>query len=140
MIYLDTNVWIYAAIAHPKYGRRCRELLEKVEKGELEVIISVQVLSEVAGVLYQQYGVKDPTEHVKAILSYPLHLVDVTPDIVLRAAEYARDYGILPYDGIHIASALSSMTAEILSADKELDKVGIIKRIDPLEFKFEGSR
>lgn len=135
MIYVDTNVWIYAAIAHPRYGRRCKEILERIEEGKLEAIISVQVLSEVAGVLYQQYRVKDPTEHVVAVLSYPMKIVDVTPDIVLRAVEYSRDYGILPYDGIHVASAVSSLATEILSADKELDKVDIIKRLDPLEFE-----
>ena len=134
MIYVDTNVWIYAAIAHPKYGKRCKAILERIERRELEAVISVQVLSEVAGVLYQQYRVKDPTEHVAAVLSYPMKIVDVTPDIVIRAAEYSRDYGILPYDGIHIASALSSLVTEILSADKELDKVSIIRRVDPLEF------
>lgn len=134
MIYVDTNVWIYAAIAHPEYGQRCKAILEQIEKGELEAVISVQVLSEVAGVLYQQYRVKDLTKHVTAILSYPMEIVDVTPDIVLRAAEYSRDYNILPYDGIHVASALSSLVTEILSADKELDRVDIIKRVDPLKF------
>ena len=134
MIYVDTNIWIYASIAHPKYGHRCKAILERIEKGQLEAVVSVQVLSEVAGVLYQQYHVKDPTKHVAAILSYPMKFVDVTPDIVLKVVEYSRDYGILPYDGIHVASALSSFITEILSADKELDKVGVIERIDPLEF------
>lgn len=134
MIYIDTNVWIYAAIAHPRYGRRCKAILEWIEKGELKAIISAQVLSEVAGVLYQQYR-EDPTKHVVAVLSYPVKIVDVTPDIVLRAVEYSRDYGILPYDGIHVASAVSSLVTEVLSADKELDKVDIIKRIDPLRFE-----
>ena len=135
MIYIDTNIWIYAITAHPRYGKKCRRILEALERGELEAAISVQVLSEVAGVLYQQFGVKDTVGQIEAILSYPLELIDVTPDIVLRAAEYSRDYGILPYDGIHVASALGRMTKEILSADGELDKVAAITRIDPLEFQ-----
>jgi predicted nucleic acid-binding protein len=134
MKYLDTNIWIYAIMAHPKYGEKCMQILEDLEKGALEAVISVQVLSEVANVLYRRFGIRDTVNHVGAILSYPLKVIDLTPDIVLRAAEYSRDYGILPYDGIHVASALSSFVTEILSADKELDKVGIVKRIDPLEF------
>jgi predicted nucleic acid-binding protein len=78
-------------------------------------LISTQVLSEVAGVLYQRYHVRDPTLQLRALLSYPMRIVDVTPEIVLRAAEYARDYGILPYDGIHVAAALSLLVDEILS-------------------------
>jgi predicted nucleic acid-binding protein len=78
---------------------------------------------------------------VAAIFSYPVEIIDVTPDIVIRAAGYSRDYGILPYDGIHIASAVTSLATEILSADEELDKVDFIRRVDPLEFEVvENSR
>jgi predicted nucleic acid-binding protein len=135
MIYVDTNVWIYAAIAHPKYGPRCKKILERIERGELEAVAFVQVLSEIAGGLSQQYRVKDPTGPLRAVLSYPMKIVDVTPDILIRAAEYSRDYRILPYDGIHVASAVSSLATEILSADEELDKVDVVKRVDPLEFE-----
>lgn len=134
MIYVDTNIWIYAMTANPKYGKKCMQILEKLERGELKAAISVLVLSEVADVLYRRFGLRDPVKHVSAILSYPLELIDLTPDIALRAAEYSRDYGILPYDGIHVASAASSLVTEVLSADKELDRVDIIKRVDPLEF------
>lgn len=135
MIYVDTNIWVYAMTADSKYGEKCKRILEKLEKGNFDATISVQVLSEVADVLYRRFGFRDTTKHVKAILSYPLELIDLTPDIVVRGAEHARDYNILPYDGIHVASALSSFATEILSADKELDKVDIIKRVDPLEFE-----
>lgn len=133
-MYLDTNIWIYAITAHPKYGKKCKQILEKLEKGEFKAAISVQVLSEVAGVLHQQFGVKDTVGHVVAIMSYPLEVIDLTPDIVVRGAEYSRDYGILPYDGIHVATALRQMVKKILSADKELDKVPFIERVDPLDY------
>ena len=103
--YIDTNIWIYAIIAHPRYGAKCREILEDIEAGSLKAIISTQVLSEVVGVLYRQYEVKDTTRQITAIISYPLEIVTVTPDTIMRAVEYARDYGILPFDGIHVAAA-----------------------------------
>jgi len=134
MIYIDTNIWIYAITAHPKYGKKCKQILEKLEKGEFKAAISVQVLSEVAGVLYQQFGVKDTVGHITAILSYPLEVIDLTPDIVVRGAEYSRDYGILPYDGIHVATALGQMVKKILSADRELDKVTIVERVNPVDY------
>ncbi|MFQ6075430.1 MAG: type II toxin-antitoxin system VapC family toxin [Candidatus Bathyarchaeia archaeon] len=132
--YIDTNVWIYAIIAHPKYGAKCREILEDIEVGSLKAIISTQVLSEVAGVLYRQYQVKDTTRQITAIISYPLEIATVTPDTILRAAEHARDYEILPYDGIHVAAATEHMTTKIISADRELDKVDFIQRIDPFKY------
>lgn len=133
--YIDTNIWIYAIIAHPKYGEKCREILEKIEAEKLKAVTSTQVLSEVAGVLYSKYGVKDTTPQLNAILSYPMEVYIVHPDTIRVAAEYARDYEIVPYEGIHIASAIEHSLRNILSADKELDKVEFIRRIDPLEYE-----
>lgn len=102
--------------------------------GDLEAMISTQVLSEVAGVLYRQYEIRDTTRQITAIASYPLEIAVVTPNTIVMATEYASDYEILPYDGIHIAAATEHMTKRIISADRELDKVDIIQRIDPLKY------
>lgn len=132
--YIDTNVWIYAIIAHPKYGEKCGKILQEVEAKKLKAAVSTQVLSEVAGVLYSKYKVKDVTPQLNAILSYPMDIYLVHPDTIRVAAEYARDYGITPYDGIHIALAVEHGLKGIFSADKELEKVEFVKRIDPLEY------
>ncbi|MEM2082330.1 MAG: type II toxin-antitoxin system VapC family toxin [Candidatus Bathyarchaeia archaeon] len=135
MIYVDTNVWLYAILAHPIYGEGCKGILKGIELGEVEAAISTQVLSEVAGVLYSQCKVRDVGKYVAVILSYPLRVIDLSADMVLQATRYSEEYGISPYDGRHVAAALSASAPEILSADKELDKVGIIERVDPLEFR-----
>lgn len=133
--YIDTNVWVYAMIAHPKYGEKCKEILKKIEEENLEAAISTQVLGEVAGVLYSKYKVKDTTSQLNAVLSYPIDIYIIHPDVIRVAAEYARDYDITPYDGIHIALAIEHNVRDIISADKELDKVELIRRIDPTKFE-----
>lgn len=135
--YIDTNIWVYAIIAHPKYGEKCKQILKKIEAKKLKAAISTQVLGEVAGVLYNKYKVKDTTSQLNAILSYPIDIYIVHPDTIRVAAEYARDYGITPCDGIHIALAAENNITDIISADKELDKVELIRRIDPTEFKHQ---
>ena len=135
--YIDTNIWIYAIIAHPRYGVRCKEILKKIEDRRLKAAISNQVLSEIVGVLYSKYKVKDTTSQLNAVLSYPIEIYLVHPDAIRVAAEYARDYNITPYDGIHIALAVEYNVRDMISADKELDKVELIRRIDPTELKHE---
>jgi len=122
-------------IAHPKYGEKCKEILKNIETERLEAAISTQVLGEVAGVLYSKYGVKDITPQLNAILSYPIDVYIVHPDVIRTAAEYARDYDITPYDGIHIALAVEHNVKEIISANEELDKVELVRRVDPSEFR-----
>lgn len=91
--------------------------------------------------LYRHFGVRDTTGQIDAVVSYPLRIVLVTPDIVRLAAEYARDYRILPYDGIHVAIAARYTGSVIVSADRELDRVGFVRRIDPAEYSNpEGRR
>lgn len=135
MNYIDTNIWIYAIIADPKYGVGCKRILEDIENEKINAIISTQVLTEVIGVLYRQYNVKGAINHLDAILSYPIDVELVTPDIIRKASEYARDYNILPYDAIHIAVCAHRAIKNIVSADKELSKVGFIERIDPIGYK-----
>lgn len=105
-----------------------------MEESRLDAVISAQVLAEVAGVLYRQFRVRDITRYVGGMLSYRLKVLPVTAEIVRVAAEYSKEFRILPYDGIHIATAISSGADQILSADRELDRVKMIKRLDPLDF------
>ncbi len=51
MIYLDTNILIYAIEQHPKYGGPCKRVLEDVESGKLKACASLLMLVEVINVL-----------------------------------------------------------------------------------------
>ena len=126
---------LYAITANGEYGSACKAILEDIEQRRLEAIISVQVVSEVSGVLYRSFGVKDTTKYVDTILSYPIQVIPVSTEIIRMAAVYSRDWNILPYDGIHTATAMSENAEAILSADKGLDKVKPLRRLDPLSYK-----
>ncbi len=107
-----------------------------MERSKIEAVISTQVLAEVAGVLYGQFGVRDTTRYVAGILSYRLRVRPVTSEVIRLAAEHSRDYQILPYDAIHVVTALGSKVDEMISADKEMDRVKrLVKRRDPLDYK-----
>lgn len=141
MIYLDTNILIYAIENHPKYGEACKKILLDIEKGKIKAYSSVLVLVEVINVmtkinkLLKKQGKKplDLKEIINAILSYPIVWIDLGLFVIKRAAEY--DYDILGIDYIHIASMEINSIKKIISADEEFDKVDIIERIDPLDYK-----
>ena len=128
-------MWLYAVTGDTRYGAACKGILEDIEQAKLDALISVQVVSEVAGVLYRSYGVKDTTGHVDAILSYRMEIVPVTAEVIRVGAKYAKEFSISPYDAIHVATAALSGITTILSADKELNKLSAFERLDPLSYR-----
>jgi predicted nucleic acid-binding protein len=101
----------------------------------LEAVVSTQVIAEISSVLYRTYAIRDTTKYVDAALSYRMKVIPVTSDIVRSGAAYAKEYRILPYDGIHLATAKENSCSEILSADKELDQQDLVQRADPRDYK-----
>lgn len=140
MIYIDANIFIYAIENHPEYGEACKRILLEIEKGKLKACASILVLVEIVNVLtkinriIEDRGKKplDIRKNIDAILSLPIVWFDLNFLIIKRASEY--NYPITGVDYIHIATMEINLVWEVVSADKELDKVRFIKRIDPKEY------
>ncbi len=140
MIYIDTNVFVYAIENHPKFGRSCKKILENVEDGELEASCSILVLVELINVLKKINDVLTRQarkglsieRNIEAMMSLPLVWIDLDFLIIERASSYRFEVNGVDY--AHIASMELNSINEILSADRDLDKVPIVKRRDPLEY------
>ena len=140
MIYVDTNIFIYAIENHPKYGKACKKVLLDIESEKVRASASVLVLVEIINVLTkinrilktQDRKTLDIRKNIDAILSLPITWLDLGFIIIKKASEY--DYNITGVDYVHIASMELNSITEIVSADDELDKVKFIKRIDPRNY------
>ena len=140
MKYLDTNVLVYAIENHPKYGEACKNILLDIESEKLDVCSSILVLVEFLNVLtkinkvLKKQGKKllDIRKNIDAVLSLPVVWFDLNFFLIKRAAEY--DFNVSGVDFIHIATMELNLITDIISADKELDIVTIIRRIDPLNY------
>jgi predicted nucleic acid-binding protein len=141
MIYLDTNVIVYAIENHPKYGKSCKNILLDIESGKLEVSSSIFILVELIGALSkvnkilsnEKKAMINVEENINAVLSYPITWHDLNFIVIRRASEYK--YKIRTADYIHIATIELNGINEIISADSDFDEVKFIERIDPLGYK-----
>jgi len=141
MIYLDTNVIIYAIENHPKYGKKCRQILEDIESEKLKVQCSVLVLVETINVLTKvnkalkerKAKTLDIRGNIDAILSLPVVWLDLNFQIIKRSSEYS--YDISGVDYVHIATMELNSLSKIISADTDFNDVEFIKRIGPLDYK-----
>ena len=139
MKYLDTNVIGYAIESHPKYGAKCKRILEDVQNNKLKVAASLLILVELIGVIrkinkeLQKQGRQqlDVKANIDAVLSLPIVWLELEFFIIKRAAEYS--YNIPGADYVHLASMEVNSIKEIISADEDFDKADVL-RIDPLEY------
>ena len=140
MIYLDTNIIIYAIANDEKYGKSCKNFLLDIESKKIEACASTLVLVEVINVLKNLNKILkrenkkevDIKKNIDSLLSLPIIWFNLDFFIIKRAAEYK--YSISGVDYLHMASMEINSVTQIISADEELDKVDFIKRIDPLSY------
>ena len=94
-----------------------RELVRRALAGE--IVISTQVLAEMAATLLHKLRPPAAPEDVAGVLEAlgPIRLVVPDGDIVRRAVEARAEYGVHFYDGMIIAAAERAGCARIWSED-----------------------
>lgn len=138
MMYLDTNVIAYAIENHPEYGKQCARILRDIEDKKIPVCSSFLVLAELINVLVKINKTLgnakrlDIRKNIEAVTSLPIMWLGMDLIVFERAAEYA--YAVSGIDYIHIALMELNMVNTVISADRELDKIDIVKRLDPLDY------
>ncbi len=75
----------------------------------------------------------DIERNMEAVMSLPVVWIDLDFLMIEKASTYKFDVNGIDY--IHVASMELNSMGEVLSADRELDKVSVIKRIDPLDYR-----
>jgi predicted nucleic acid-binding protein len=138
-LYVDSNVFFYAKIMDRVFGKSCSQILRGIASDNLQASTSVLVPIEVANAL-RKYGLaKDVAEEVRAIFSLGLEVYSLDPTDAREAAEIYAETGISPYDCVHAAVMKKNGLSEIISADKEFEKIPWIKRLDPRLMSERGS-
>lgn len=129
MIYLDANVFIYAALNLEEVGDRARTLLREIQQGKMLAFSSALTFDELVWAVKRHRRLEDAIVAGEAFLSINgLKLVDVNGDLLSLALGLMRKYRLDPRDSIHAASAISENAEMIVSTDKHFDKVKEIRR------------
>jgi predicted nucleic acid-binding protein len=129
LIYIDSNVFLYAALDPGDRGSWCEAVLRKVQQGEEEAATCSLTLDEVLYKSRKHRTLEDSLRAAEAILSFPnLAILPVDADVVGGAIDLIRRYRLLPRDAIHASSALSRGIGVIYSEDDDFDGVRGLKR------------
>jgi len=130
MRFVDTNVFIYAITAHPRFGDVARRILERIERGE-DALTSRLVLCEVAWVLEAMGKQGDVKPTFEKILSYKnLKVAAFDEDDLLMGANNMIVNNIDFNDGVNIAIMTRFGVFEAYSNDhKHLGRLDFLRLI-----------
>jgi predicted nucleic acid-binding protein len=129
MIYLDANIFVYAAINNGPLGEKCRKILLEVSQNKFAGYTSVLTWDEVVHSIWKKEGKIKALEQGRNFLRLPnILFLDATQSIISRSQELMKKYGLKPRDAIHAATALDNNIIQMVSDDSDFNKIREIKR------------
>ena len=128
-MYVDSNVFIFAATDSGKKGKNCRKIIDMISEKKMICAASYLVIDEVIWVLRKHVGKKDSIKIVKTLLSLPIKWIELDKSITLSMIEILEKTKLDPRDAIHLASMKKLGLSSIISEDSDFDKIKEIQRI-----------
>ena len=129
MLYLDSNVFVYATLNNEELGDRARLLLSRVQQGKERAATSALTFDELVYVVKKHRSREDATSAGEAFLNFPnLKLVAVNGELLALALNLIRKYQLDPRDAIHAATALTAKAKTVVSTDAHFDRIKELKR------------
>ncbi|MFQ6050065.1 MAG: type II toxin-antitoxin system VapC family toxin [Candidatus Hydrothermarchaeota archaeon] len=132
--FIDSNIFVYAAQAHPEFGQKCRKIIEDVEKDKLLGVTTSLNISEVVEAIDRVAGRNKSFATLELLLALPIHIEPVYKEHLIMAKEYFNQYKINYFDCVYLAVMEEKFIKTIITNDahfQEVDKINVIK---PLEY------
>ena len=130
--FIDADVFVNAfVLLDATKNRASRELLEKLEKGQINLLTDYFVLAETFHVLERYKGTNKSSEVIRKILTFAyLEIVAIDSFAFFEALKRTEKYQLKINDLIHYTIALLRNAEGIYSYDKDFNRLEI-KRIEP---------
>lgn len=132
MVFLDANVFLYAAGGEHRLREPCRRILRKVEDGSLPANTGSEVVQELLFVLSRRGLGERGISLARTVLALFPEALPMTRAEVAGACDLLeRHPSLTPRDAVHVATMQGHGIDTVVSADTHFDVVDGIRRIDP---------
>ena len=128
-MYLDSNIFIFAAIDNGKLGQDCRSIIKLINEQKIACAASFMVIDEVIWILKKKVGKDDAIKIVKAMLSMPIKWIELDKSVIIKMLEIYEKTKLDPRDAIHFTSMKGSGLSIMVSEDKDFENVEGLERI-----------
>lgn len=139
-IALDTNLFIYAFEQHPQYGETVKAILDEVEAGAVEAVVSTITLTEILTKPIRE-GNETLEKRYRLLFTHFPNLTVIPVDVsVAEQAAYLRGkYGLKTPDALIVASAIVARAKLFITNDRRLEQVTEIQSVAINEFGSKNS-
>ncbi|HLN44779.1 MAG TPA: type II toxin-antitoxin system VapC family toxin [Candidatus Sulfotelmatobacter sp.] len=132
--YVDTNIFVYSALAHSLYGKACKQIIDDIQDKKIEAYCSFLVPIELLGSL-ARIDPKKAAIAINAFFSLPVGMIQIDEQILEEAASIMLESGI-SYDSIHAACMRKKGLDTIITEDvTDWKKMNNLKIIRPLDYE-----
>jgi len=132
--FIDSNIFIYAAQAHTKFGKVCKKIVEDIESGKIEATTSVLNVAEIVEVIDRNVNRKTATNVAELLLALPMDIEDVVKEHEIDALSIFSLYDANYFDTIFVAVMKEKFIDVIITNDSHFEAVKGIKVIKPLDY------
>jgi len=118
--FVDTNIFLYSILEPKTELEKQKEkiALDFLENQQVELVISTQVINEVANTLFRKTSLDE--NQIYKIIEQILDLANVIPltsDVTIMAIAIKGRYGFSFYDSLIVATALIAKCTFLLTED-----------------------
>lgn len=132
-MYIDSNIFIFAATDNEKLGQNCREIIRLISEKNIACAASYLVIDEVIWILKKNIGKESAIKITKAMLSMPIKWIEIKKSVIVKMMDVYEKTTLDPRDAIHISSMKEVGLSVIVSEDDDFDNLVGIKRINASE-------
>ena len=130
-VFLDSNVFLYAAGADHPLRSPCLRALDEVEAGTVAVATSSEVVQEILHVLSRRNRRTEAVQLARWVLDLVAEVLPVRRDELALASDLMERGSLNSRDAVHIATMRLNGLSEILTADRHFAAIEGVRRIDP---------
>lgn len=133
MVYVDSNIFVYAASEPSRLSSTARKVIRIIEGG-FPAATACVTIDEVVWAIKKAASYPEGVAVGKQTRKTPnLRFLDVKITDIDRAFDF-MDQGFRPRDSIHLAVMANSSISTVVSEDADFDKIPEIERLSMAEF------
>jgi predicted nucleic acid-binding protein len=120
LIFLDTNIWVYAYEDDPKFGESARVLMQGLRSGKHRIAGSLFVLNELLVLPTRRNDAFTIASYRRLFSAEMLEILPYTSAATKTYAELRAFHRAKPLDAIHLATAAAASVDLFITQDEKL--------------------